>query len=177
MQIEKKLSIAIMNGVRGGFKNVKETTHVGRIFGIVRSVETKSTSIGDSLCFKGDFRGINADGEEFISAVCYLISPADEMLAQALIDPANAGKEVRFGFDFFVTPKEKKTPLDLGYSYQVKPLLETKPSDAMAELMASAPALPNKPKQLTLESAAPTAQPEPEPAPAAEPEKATPKKK
>jgi hypothetical protein len=37
-----------------------------------------------------------------------------------------------------VVPKPKKTPVDLGYEYKIKPLLETAPSDPLLALMKSA---------------------------------------
>lgn len=173
MQIMKKMSVGGMNEIRGGFKDVDVTKFVARIIGFARSVETKVTTIGESLCFKGEFRGTNADGELFSAAVCYLVSPADEMLAQALSQPENVGKEVKFGFDFFVTPKEKRTPVDLGYSYQVKPLLDTAPTDAMAALMGNIAApLPVTAKQSELPGVAEKAAlPAPEPEPVTVPSK------
>lgn len=179
MQICKKITVAGINEVRGGFKNVTEVTHVARVFGVARSVENKSTTLGNSLQFNGDFRAINADGEEFAGPVLYLMSPADGMLSEAILGAE--GKEVKFGFDIYVAPHEKKTAIDIGYSYQIKPLLELKPSDAMASLMAeiSIP-LPGKPKQAALVFE--EAKPEPTPAaqseePAAEKPAQHPKKK
>lgn len=147
MQILKKMSVATLNSIRGGFKDVTETRLVGRIFGIVSGVETKETTIGASLKFTGEFRGINGDGEEFMAPVCYLIEPAAGMLAAAFAGAE--GRPVNFGFDIFVSPKEKRSPVDLGYEYQIKPLLETRASDPMLALMSSAnaPAIPAKPKQ------------------------------
>ena len=143
--IMKKMSVGGMNGVRGGFKNITEPTFAARIFGITRSVEIKPTNFGNSLCFKGMFEGINAEGEIHKAAICYLVAPADQMLADELNKPENAGKEITFSFDFFVIPKEKRGPQDLGYEYQVRPLVESKPSDAMSALKSAVTlALPSK---------------------------------
>jgi hypothetical protein len=136
MEILKKMSVGAMNGVTGGFKDVTESKRVARILGIVRSIETKDTNIGRSYKFTGEFRGINAEGEEFSSPVCYLPAPADSMLLEAFT--ASDGQPVGFAFDIFVNPKPKKTPVDLGYEYKIKPLLETKPSDPLLTLMKSA---------------------------------------
>jgi hypothetical protein len=136
MEILKKMSVGAMNGVTGGFKDITESKRVARILGIVRSIETKDTNIGRSYKFTGEFRGINLNGEEFSSPVCYLPAPADSMLLEAFT--ASDGQQVGFGFDIFVVPKPKKTPVDLGYEYKIKPLLETAPSDPLLALIQSA---------------------------------------
>lgn len=173
MEIMKKMSVGGMNGVTAGFKDVTEARLVARIFGIVRSTETKDTNIGRSYKFVGEFRGVNGDGEEFSSPVCYLPSPADGLLTEAVA--AAAGAPVNFGFDIFVSPKPKRTPVDLGYEYKVKPLLDTKPSDPMAALMAAAAPLAIAPKQAAIEL--PPAQPEAPVQPETTPEAPKPKKK
>ena len=134
MQIAKKISVGGINGVRNGFKNVAQTTLVARILGVAYSFEHKDTNFGKSLSFHGEFRAVNADGEEVAAPVCYLVSPADTMLAQALTEAK--GSSVEFGFDIFVSPKEKRDERDLGYEYKVKPLLEATVSDPLAKIMA-----------------------------------------
>lgn len=152
MEMMKKMTVGGMNNLRGGFAcdykdgedeaAVKSRTPflAARIFGIARSVEVKTTTYGDSLKFVGEFRGINGDGEEFAAPVAYLVPPADSMLRDALL--TSAGAPVNFAFDIFVAPTPKKTAVDRGYEFKVKPLLDTKPSDPLAALMASANAAP-----------------------------------
>lgn len=168
MEIMKKMSVGGMNNVRNGFKDVIAQQLVARIFGIARSCETKDTNLGRSYKFVGEFRGINGDGEEFSAPVCYLPSPADGMLTEAIA--AADGSPVNFGFDIFVSPKEKRTPIDLGYEYKIKPLLDTKPSDPMAALMAGVTPLTIAPKQapLALETPKPETPKAEEPAPTEE---------
>lgn len=150
MQIMKKMSVGAMNDIRGGFvvgENSK-TFLAARIMGIAQSVKVKTTTFGESLAFNGEFRGINQHGEEFASATCYLVSPADQLLSSALLSAD--GASVNFAFDIFVSPVPKKTPIDRGYEYKVKPLLETKPSNPLAALMSNVPAFEKPQKALEL---------------------------
>jgi len=165
MQIERKITIGGINGIRKGFKDVTESRLVARILGIASEALREDGALGEYVKFKGEFRAINQDGEEFASAVCFLPKPADDLLESAIKNAG--GKSVNFGFDIFVHPNEN---VAIGYEYKVKPLLETKPSDPLAALMgAIAP----------LQLAAPKAAPGPD-APAADvpaaSEKAKPKK-
>ena len=130
MEILKKMSIGAINGVRKGFKGVTEKRFVARIMGIAQSVIVEDGALGTYRKFTGEFKGINADGEEFVSAVCFLPSPVDSLLEASMKD--NSGAAVNFAFDISVAPND--TPI--GYEYVVSSLLETKPSNPLAELMA-----------------------------------------
>ena len=152
MQALKKITVAAINGKRGGFV-VKEDDGdrvVGRIFGRVDSVESKPSNFGDYLRFKGSIKAINEEREECFSSVLILPSPADTLLADALLqDKDKMG--VTFAFDIILHPVPKKTPVDRGYKYIVKPLMETAADDPLKALQASLPALPPAaPKQAAL---------------------------
>lgn len=146
----KKLSVASINSVRGGFKEVTATRFVGRILGIVRNVESKPTNFGVATSFKGDFLAFNAEGKQFISPACYLPGPAEKFLIKALTAKETEGKELTFAFDFFVAPTKKGNKLDLGYEFQVTALSEITPLNNMAILLASVtvplPANPGQPE-------------------------------
>ena len=163
MEICRKITVAGINNVRGGFDVKPETPPylVARVMGLARAVANKETTYGASLKFTGEFRAINADGEEFAAPVIYLPAPADEMLATAISGAGENG--VQFAFDIFIEATPKKTPVDRGYTFRVKPLLDTKPSDPLAVLQASLPPAPVKVKQAALpfesESDAPKADP------------------
>ncbi len=139
MQIITKITIGGINSVRKGFKGVEAKKHVARVIGIARSADLKpSENMGDSFKFGGEFRAWNEKGEEFAGPVCYLPEPAQGMLNAAVIgDKSGAG--VQFGFDFFVRPDEKSA---VGYVYETHPLMDSKPSDALAALAGSLPNLP-----------------------------------
>lgn len=147
MEISKKISIGGINGVRKGFKGVKEVTFVGRIYGIARSAVQEEGANGAYWKFTGDFRAINGDGEEFISPVCFLPSPADGLLGEAVAGDKMGGG-VQFAFDFYVEPRED---VAIGYAYRVKPLIEQAKSDPLAALSQQITvALPVKSKQAAL---------------------------
>jgi hypothetical protein len=178
MQIARKISVGSINGVKSGFKGIKEPTLVGRLVGQAMGVSAHESEKGTYQKFKGEFRAINADGEEIAAPVMYLPSPAQEMLADAI--NAADGKAVAFGFDIFAVPNPTAV---LGYEYKIKPLLETAPSDPVKQLMAGLPPLEIKPKQAALPGVSetdkaeekPTEEQKPEEKPQAE--KATAKKK
>lgn len=170
MQLLRKISVSSLNNAKGGFKDIKEKTFVGRIYGTARShmVEDKG-GFGPSLKFNGEFKGVNMDGEISMSPVLYLVGPVDEMLKSAIDDLPEGAKGVEFGFDIYVTPDPANK---FGYSYRVETLVESKPSEPLAALenSLSAKPLPIKPKQapLALEGAATAATPAAEtPAPTA----------
>lgn len=148
MQIARKISVGSINGVRAGFKGVKETTLVGRLIGQALAFSTHDGDKGTYQKFKGEFRAINADGEEVAAPVMFLPSPAQEMLANAITEAQ--GKAVSFGFDVYVVPHPTAV---LGYEYKIKPLLETAPSDPLKQLMAGLPPMEVKPKQAAIEMA------------------------
>ena len=164
MEIAKKISVGTINGMRGGFvcdyEKSKEPFFAARIVGIASAVETKVTTYGDSLKFTGEFQATNMDGEIVAAPVAYLVAPADGMLKDALI---STKQPVRFAFDIYVQPTPKKNPGDRGYEYKVKPLLESKPSDPLGEMLQGLPAPAVKPKQPQLTG---TETPDPAPAPA-----------
>lgn len=116
-----------------------------RIIGLCRGQEVIKTTFGDSLKFKGEFRGWGADGEESMAPVAYLPSPFDELLSQQINDlQGDDGKKavtVEFGLDVFAIA-DKGT---VGYKFIVKPLIEAAASDPLAALTKSfAPmSLPN----------------------------------
>ena len=155
MEIAKKITLGGINGVRKGFKGITETLFVGRIMGIASSVEEGETPMGPYVKFKGDFEGTNMEGEITRAPVCYLIAPADGMLAAAI--KASDNKPVSFGFDFYAVPMADAV---LGCAYKVKPLLETAASDPMLALQAAIGApVPLKSKQLALPATAPEVAP------------------
>ncbi len=139
MQIANKITIGGINSVRKGFKDVKEKTHVARIIGIAREASLKtSENMADSWKFSGEFRAWNREGEEVAAPVCYMPDPAQGLL-KAAVDADKSGAGVQFGFDFYVVPNEN---VAIGYQYEVKPLMESKPSEALAGLASSLAPLP-----------------------------------
>ena len=136
MQVARKISVGSINGVRSGFKGTTEKTFVARIVGIASSAEAKESQFGTYWKFTGEFQATNMEGEIIGAPACMLPEPSAGMLAAA-VKESNGG--VQFGFDFFVVPDEKSTT---GYVYQVHPLIESKPSNPLADLLQGVPELP-----------------------------------
>ena len=99
MKICKKITIGIINGVRGGFKAMalfglrpdpnnkdvvlgdRDRVTVMTIIGLAQSYTKKvDEKMGVSYGFTGEFQAINKDGEKCIGPVCYLPEPAQYML-------------------------------------------------------------------------------------------------
>ena len=132
MELVTKISVGSINKIRKGFKGVTERKHVMRVIGIARSAELKvSENMADSKKFVGEFRAWNSEGEEFSSPVMYIPEPAQSLLASAV--EADGHNGIQFGFDFFIVPNEN---VPIGYNYEIKPLMESKPSDALSALIS-----------------------------------------
>ena len=133
MKLVKKITMASVNNIRGGFKNVdpKGASFLGmRVVGLVRGYDTLvSPTMGESQKFYGEIRAENREGEEFASPCCFVPEPAQGLLRSA-VDAAD-GLAVEFGFDILVVPDAESM---VGYHFDIVPLLETKPSDALLTL-------------------------------------------
>lgn len=134
-QILSKLSIKTAFGDTAQFKTFAGLTPVLRVIGMVRAKEVGTTTFGDFVRFKGEFHATNLlTGEVSASAVCFLPSPVDQMLADVLNGRPEGDKNpVEFGFDISVLPDPKT---EVGYQYRVTTLLEAKQSNPMEDLMA-----------------------------------------
>jgi len=105
------------------------------VYGLARRAEVVTTAFGDSMKFRGDFEAVNSEtGEVFRSTVMYLPELAADMLANAIGEGANA---VEFGFRIGMKPSDSP----VGYEYTIKPLVETRDSDALESIRGSVKAL------------------------------------
>lgn len=169
MEITRKMSVAGINGVRKGFKAVKQLEFIARLFGIVETALYEATQTGGAQWkFVGEFQGVNAEGKLFAAPVLYVPSPADSQLAQAIKDAA--GKSVKFAYDIYIEP-DATNPL--GYVTKVKPLIDAAPVSALTDMAASLPTVVlTKVDLLSTPAATPAADPAPAPASADKPAKA-----
>lgn len=143
MEVQRKITVAGINGSNGGFSIAPDAAPflIARIFGMARKVEVKETTFGPYKRFSGDFRAINQYGEEFAAPVVILPEPADSLLETAMLaEGVDLSAGVQFGFDVFLAPHPKKTPVDRGYKFAVKPLMETAPNDPLKAMAAALPA-------------------------------------
>lgn len=131
MKILKKISVGTVNGVRGGLKDITDKTRVLTLVGVTGAYKEKtSENMGVSYGFIGEFRGINMHGEDCLAAVAYLPEPAQGLLKNQ-IDEMGDSSRVEFGFEIWAIPDETAIR---GYTFEVRPLMETKPSNALDEL-------------------------------------------
>lgn len=143
IKIARKITIADVVGRAAvkNFPNIVKETSIVRFMGIARKYTVKTTTYGESLCFVGDFHGVNlATGEVVRSTTIYLPSPVDEMLANE-IEAIQDGEQtsVEFAFEVTVTADERST---VGYVYGVKNLLEVQESNPMQNLLDRVGAAP-----------------------------------
>ncbi len=100
-----------------------------KIVGVTTSATPGQTDKGEYLKFKGEFGAVNMDtGESFSAAVCILPNFIADTLSAAL----EASERVEFAFMIGAKYSAKSVT---GYEFTVTPLIEAKPSDAMARLL------------------------------------------
>ncbi len=140
--ILRKLSIAKLNGAAF----MKELTKLGqtnpdsppifvaRIIGSARTATVGQSNFGDYIEFGGSFIGYDADGNEYRAPKAFLVSPADEMLKEALDSRPEESKNaaIEFAFDISVVPDPKEG--SRGYQYRVATLVESQEADPLAAL-------------------------------------------
>lgn len=135
MEISRKLSGATL--VQGrSLKTIDKEVYLGRIYGVVESVESVETPFGvDADKFNGEFVCIREDGQQVTAPVCYLPPVVSGLTASA----AKQGAPIKFGFDFSAVPSEKSKT---GYTWKAQPLMEIKQSESLLSFASSFPALP-----------------------------------
>lgn len=127
----RKITVGVVNGIRGGFKGVTEKQRVLTVIGVAQGFKEKvSETMGVSYQFNGEFRAINKDGEESVAPVLYLPEPAQGLLHAALADEDRMGG-VEFGFHFHIVPDASSVT---GYVYECEPMVQPKPSEQVARL-------------------------------------------
>jgi len=138
-----------------------------KVVGKTTTAANGTTAIGTFTALGGEFTGINnLTGEIFTSGKCILPNFISESVASALAQSS----AVEFALEIGVKRDDKSVT---GYQFTTKPLIEAKPTDAMAALLAAAGIDANAPAKLSAPAPAPA---EPEKAPDPAPEKQKPKK-
>lgn len=107
------------------------TAELLKVVGVTTSAKAGQTDKGEFLRLMGTFRAVNMQtGEVFDSPQAILPSFISDSLAEAL----KASPEVEFAI--LIGAKHDPDSIT-GYMYTVRPLIETKPSDKMAALLAA----------------------------------------
>lgn len=105
-----------------------------KIAGESTGAVTGQTDKGEFTKLTGSFVGTDlTTGALYQSGVCILPEYIGKQLGAALL--SNKGTAVEFAF--LISAKHKANAIT-GYEYTVKPLIESKPTDSMARLMALA---------------------------------------
>jgi len=143
-EIVKKLTLKTIGcgktEISAAVKGKTEAIVLASILGISNEARPGQTDMGSFLKFIGSFQATNhLTGEVFSSAVALLPDVIADQLGAAI----HQSGEVEFAVQILARADEKSA---VGYVYSAKPLIEAKPSDKFAALMAkaqaAAPALP-----------------------------------
>ena len=160
MQIVKKISTALLAPKAALAQAVKESqspVFVGRVLGTATAVRKGVTQYGNFFAFIGNFRGVDAAGEIYMSPQLFLPGGYDSLVIEQMGERLNeratgwdATNAVTFAFDVYAS----KSKGELGYQYSLSPAGEF--VDPMAEAMAKLAPMPVRaalpaPTQETLE--------------------------
>lgn len=146
-QLHKKLSIKnVIGKVKALFEkdekgDIPEGQKVNliRVIGIADGIKVGTSTYGEWIAFTGQFVAIDLrTGEEHRSGQLFLPDTATDVLAPVV--RAQNGAPVEFAFDIGAT----STDTEVGYEYNVTPLVEAKENDPLQNLTArlNLPALP-----------------------------------
>ncbi len=131
MKSINKISLANVNKIRGGFKNLSDRFLGMRVVGVVRGYDTLiDSTMHATEKFYGEFRAENGTGDEFISPICFLPEPAQTFLREA-VDSSKA-LVVEFAFDIHVIPDRT---LRAGCRFEIEHVVEAKTCNALDALV------------------------------------------
>lgn len=156
IEVVRKMSVGIINGVKKGFTGIVSPTYLARFAGIARSVVAEETEAGTAFKFIGEFSGWNREGVEYAAPVVYLVGEAVAAVKDAL--ERDAGKGIEFAYDFVAIPGAPKSAVR--YTWQVVEHVAPRVSDPLGKLLAG---LGEAPKA-TAPEPEPEKTPDPEPA-------------
>lgn len=133
MELVKKLTLRTMNlgkaVIRKAVPEEGSVSSLAKIVGRTTAAQPVQSEQGESIRLIGDFTGINLlTGEVFSSTVCFI----PNFVAQPLANALNESDSVEFALEITAKFSEKSA---VGYEFGVKPLLETKPTNAMEALL------------------------------------------
>lgn len=115
-----------------------EMTKLYTIYGKARSVRAGVSTFGEFHVLKGMFQAIRTeDGQEFMSAECFLPEPMHGHITNRYIAAAEKKEDpplLEFAFDIFL--KESKVPV--GYEYVTVPIVQPEETNDLADLRSKA---------------------------------------
>lgn len=115
-----------------------ESVPLLRVVGTAAGAKSGQTALGTFTKLAGQFVGTDlTTGAVYQSGQCILPEFVGAQLGAALLGAGGQADAKGVDFAFEITAKKDDKSVS-GYTYGVKPLIETKPSDRMADLMAKA---------------------------------------
>jgi hypothetical protein len=167
-QLLRKLTIKgcnlSMKALKDAVAGIEDGANVPalKIVGKSTSAAHGSTDKGPYIKFGGDFYAVNLlTGERFQSGVCIL----PQFVALQLEAALKASNSVEFGLEIGVKRNDSSVT---GYEFNIKPLIEAKPTDTVTALLSRAGiALPAPAAEAPAPAPAAPAAEAPAPAPAA----------
>lgn len=138
--LRKMRAVDIMGKAVKGFvpEAEGETVKLYTIYGKSRAVRAGTSTFGEFHALKGMFQSVReSDGQEFLSAECFLPEPMHEHIVNQYIAAAEKKQEpplLEFAFEIYL--KESKAPI--GYEYVTVPIVQPSVTDDLADLRAKA---------------------------------------
>jgi len=133
-EILRKITLKTVGFDKAGITDAlgdQKSVELCRVVGVTTNAAPGQTDLGEFLKLHGQFRAINVHtGEVFESTVAIL----PNFIAQSLAAALEGSSEVEFGLSIGAKTAKSVT----GYEFTVRPLVEAKPSDKMAALIAVA---------------------------------------
>ncbi len=113
------------------------------VYGKVRAVRPGTSTYGEFHALKGIFQAIRNDGQEFVSAECFLPDPVHDHIVAPYLSAAEEDKDppmVEFAFEVHL----KESNMLIGYEYVTIPIVQPAQTDDLADLRAKALAGPDE---------------------------------
>lgn len=132
---------------------MKKPVSIARVYGMIKKSEPKTTSIGVSQCYTGEFEAVNLiSGAKFRASTMYVPGVAevvlDQLLASAQLQDKSA--TAQFGFDLTIQYYDNKNPTGTRFTFGVKPLLQPEESDPLSKMAKMLEEVAGAPKFLAL---------------------------
>ncbi len=136
-ELARRLTIANINGIRGGWPKPAAKEFVARFAGRASFMEMKTTQFGEYARFGGTFIAFNKKGDRSESNYVILPEPAQGMVRAALMGNTNG---LDFAVDCFIEPDSDPRNAR-GYKFTCATVFENV-DEGLARLEKSLPRLP-----------------------------------
>lgn len=138
MQFVKKISAKIVASKSMTRMEGKGQKKLFDVVGIASGFLNGESQYGSWTAFIGQFQARSLEGEDYAAPQVFLPEPAQSMLIAALTSRDGAENGVEFAFEVGIREPTPGKPSVSGYEYYVRPLMDTRQDDRMAQLLARA---------------------------------------